>query len=67
MFGNISGITTPIAIGYILKGTGAFDGALVFVGAHALLAIACYLGLVGEIKRVELMTSGAAMATPASA
>ena len=53
-FGNVAGITTPIAIGYILKATGSFNWALVFVSAHAALAIASYLFVVGEIKRVEL-------------
>ena len=53
-FGNIAGITTPIVIGYILSATGSFNGALLFVGANALLAIFCYLFLVGEIRRVEL-------------
>jgi ACS family glucarate transporter-like MFS transporter len=53
-FGNTAGITTPIAIGYILQVTGSFSGALVFVGANAAVAILCYLFVVGEIKRVEL-------------
>ena len=53
-FGNIASITTPIIIGYIVNATGSFNGALVFVGANALVAILCYLLLVGEIKRVEL-------------
>ncbi len=53
-FGNVAGITTPIAIGYILKSTGSFNWALVYVSAHAALAIASYLLVVGEIKRVEL-------------
>ncbi len=48
------GIVTPIAIGYILKATGSFNWALVYVSAHAALAVACYTILVGEIKRVEL-------------
>lgn len=52
--GNISSITTPIAIGYIVNGTGSFNGALVYVGLHALVAAVCYLFVVGEIKRVEL-------------
>lgn len=54
MFGNISGIVTPIAIGYIIGTTGSFNGALVFVGIHALLAVVSYLFIVGEIKRIEL-------------
>lgn len=53
-FGNTAGITTPIAIGYILQSTGSFNGALVFVGLNALLACFCYLVVVGEIRRVEL-------------
>ncbi len=53
-FGNIAGIVTPIAIGYILKNTGSFNGALLFVSAHAVLAMISYLFIVQEIKRVEL-------------
>jgi ACS family glucarate transporter-like MFS transporter len=53
-FGNIAGITTPIAIGYIIQRTGSFANALVFIGANALIAIVCYLFVVGEIKRFTL-------------
>ncbi|WP_407150829.1 MFS transporter [Bradyrhizobium sp. ORS 86] len=53
-FGNLSSITTPIIIGYILAATGSFNGALVFVGANALVAAVAYLFIVGEIKRVQL-------------
>ncbi|GAB3630520.1 glucarate transporter [Pandoraea terrae] len=53
-FGNLSSITTPIVVGYIVNQTGSFNGALVYVGAHALVAIVCYLFMVGDIKRVEL-------------
>lgn len=56
-FGNTAGITTPIVIGYIVEATGSFAGALVFVGANAALAIACYLFVVGDIKRVTLVKS----------
>lgn len=56
-FGNLAGITTPIIIGYILQRTGSFNGALVFVSAHAILAVASYIFLVGEIKRVVLRPS----------
>jgi ACS family glucarate transporter-like MFS transporter len=55
-FGNTAGITTPIVIGYILETTGSFAGALVFVGANALVTILCYLLMVGEIKRFEFKT-----------
>jgi ACS family glucarate transporter-like MFS transporter len=53
-FGNLSGITTPIAIGYIVAGTGSFEWALVYVGLHALVAVGCYLFVVGKIERVSL-------------
>lgn len=56
-FGNTAGITTPIVIGYIVQNTGSFAGALVFVGANAAVAIACYLFIVGDIKRVTLVKS----------
>ncbi|NGZ84552.1 MFS transporter [Duganella aceris] len=55
-FGNTAGITTPIVIGYILQQTGSFSGALVFVGANALVTVLCYLFMVGEIKRFEFKT-----------
>jgi ACS family glucarate transporter-like MFS transporter len=53
-FGNTAAITTPIVIGYLVKGSGGFASALVFVGANAIVAIASYLFVVGEIKRLEL-------------
>jgi D-galactonate transporter len=53
-FGNTAGIVTPIAIGYIVSASGSFEGALIFVAAHALLAVFCYLVIVKDIKRVEL-------------
>lgn len=54
MFGNIAGITAPIVIGYIIKETGNFEWALVYVGANALLAVISYLVIVKDIKRVVL-------------
>jgi len=54
LFGNIAGITTPIVIGYIVKKTGSFNDALIYVATAALLAIFSYLVIVGEIKRLEL-------------
>jgi ACS family glucarate transporter-like MFS transporter len=53
-FGNTAAITTPIVIGYLVRGSGDFGGALVFVGANALVAILSYLLIVGEIRRLEL-------------
>lgn len=54
MFGNVAGIVTPIVIGYLVAKTGAFNGALVFVGLNALLTVFSYLVIVKDIKRVEL-------------
>ncbi|MDR3514406.1 MAG: MFS transporter [Azospirillaceae bacterium] len=54
MCGNLSSISTPIVIGFIIQATGSFNGALVFVGANAVLAIISYLVIVGDIKRLEL-------------
>jgi MFS transporter, ACS family, glucarate transporter len=56
-FGNVAAITTPIVIGYIVKATGNFSGALVFVACNALVAIVSYLLIVGEIKRVQLKSA----------
>jgi ACS family glucarate transporter-like MFS transporter len=56
-FGNTAAITTPIVIGYIVGGSGSFNGALIFVAANAVVAVISYLFVVGEIKRVVLSTS----------
>ncbi|MDE3098222.1 MAG: MFS transporter [Verrucomicrobiota bacterium] len=53
-FGNTAAITTGIVIGYLIKWTGSFSAALVYVGACAAGAIFFYLFVVGEIKRLEL-------------
>jgi ACS family glucarate transporter-like MFS transporter len=57
MFGNLSSITTPIIVGYILSAIGSFNGALVFIGANALVAAIAYLFVVGKIERVQLQPS----------
>lgn len=54
LIGNMAGITTPIVIGYLVKRTGSFNDALIFVAATALMAIVAYLPIVGEIKRADL-------------
>ena len=54
LIGNLAGITTPIIIGYIVKRTGSFHDALIFVVVTAMMAIVAYLPIVGEIKRVDL-------------
>ncbi len=54
LFGNIAGIVTPIAIGYIVYETKSFNGALFFVGANAFVAAFSYLVIVGKIDRLKL-------------
>ncbi|MBV8436882.1 MAG: MFS transporter [Silvibacterium sp.] len=56
LIGNLAGVTTPIVIGYIVKRTGSFNDALLFVGLTALMAIVAYLPIVGTIQRVEFPT-----------
>jgi ACS family glucarate transporter-like MFS transporter len=53
MFGNISGIFTPIIIGYIVQATGSFEGALYVVAGHALLGALAFLSM-GRLHRLEL-------------
>ncbi|WP_027520605.1 MFS transporter [Bradyrhizobium sp. Ec3.3] len=57
--GNTAGIVTPVAIGYILAATGSFNGALLYVGLHGLLAIVSYWVVVGPIKRMVIRESAA--------
>ena len=45
---------TPIVIGYIVAATGSFQWALVYVGAHCVVAILAYFTIVGRISRLEL-------------
>lgn len=52
-FSSASGITTPIAIGYLVHTMHSFNGALIFVAAHALLAMASYAFVVGRIRRID--------------
>ena len=53
LIGNLAGITTPVIIGYIVKRTGSFNDALIFVGLTAFMAIVSYLPIVGTIQRVD--------------
>ena len=59
-FGNTAAITTPIVIGYIVAGSGSFNGALVFVSANALMAIISFLFIVPRLHRMELKPTPAA-------
>lgn len=52
--GNSAGIVTPLVIGYILVETQSFNGALLFVGLHGLVAVLSYWILVGKLERFTL-------------
>ncbi|WP_061166316.1 MFS transporter [Caballeronia hypogeia] len=54
LFGSISGIVTPIVIGYALQATGTFTGAMYFVAAHGLVGAIAYLFITGKIRRLEV-------------
>jgi len=51
---NLAGIVTPFVIGLIVKTSGSFVGALVFVAAMALIGIGAYLIVLDEVKEVEI-------------
>ena len=57
VFGNVASIATPLVIGYLVKELHSFNAALVFVGCSAIMAMLCYLFVVGDIKRLELKVS----------
>ncbi|WP_343050114.1 MFS transporter [Burkholderia guangdongensis] len=52
--GNLSGIVTPIAIGFILRETGSFGWALGLISLFAVLGALSYTFLLGEVKRIEI-------------
>ena len=51
---NLSGIITPILIGFILQYTGSYDWSLLFIGALPLIGALLYVFVMGDIKRLEL-------------
>jgi ACS family glucarate transporter-like MFS transporter len=53
-FGNVSGIVTPVIIGYIVAASGSFDLALLFVFTHSVVALLSFVAIVGPIKRLVL-------------
>src|SRR4051812_14634644 len=49
---NISGIATPLVIGYLAKG-GNFAPGLTYIAVVALMGALAYIFVIGEVKRVE--------------
>jgi ACS family D-galactonate transporter-like MFS transporter len=51
---NISGVTTPIVIGYVLQATGQFYWALNIMGIICLVGALSYSVLLGRLYRIEI-------------
>lgn len=52
LFGNLSGITTPIIFGIILQRTHSFHYAMWYVSTVAILGVFSYIFLVGKIEMI---------------
>ena len=51
---NLSGIVTPLAIGFIVKATGSFVGALLFVGIVAAVGALAWIFVIGDLHRMNV-------------
>lgn len=54
IFGNLSGIVSPIVIGVILERTHSFQYAMLYMAAVALCGLLAYVFLVGRIEVIPL-------------
>lgn len=53
-FGNIGGIVTPIAVGYIVDSRFGYTGAIVFVAVHCVVGALSFLLILGRVERLKL-------------
>jgi MFS transporter, ACS family, D-galactonate transporter len=51
---NCAGIVTPMVIGIVVQVSGSFRGALLYIGAMALLGVLSYVFIVGDVRRLTL-------------
>jgi len=51
---NLSGIVTPLVIGFMVRATGSFTGPLAFVGIVAAIGAFSWIFVIGDIRRVEI-------------
>jgi ACS family D-galactonate transporter-like MFS transporter len=54
MITNLTGIFTPLIIGWVAQETGSFTLPLVYVGALPLLGVFLYVVVMGDVKRLEI-------------
>jgi ACS family glucarate transporter-like MFS transporter len=54
MVSGISGVLTPIVLGYAVAATGSFNWAIVYVAAHCLLGMASFALVIRRIERIEV-------------
>jgi ACS family D-galactonate transporter-like MFS transporter len=57
---NLSGIVTPLVIGFIVQATGSFVWALAFVGAVAAVGAFAWIFLIGDVRPITLRADGPA-------
>jgi len=53
---NLAGIVTPVVVGLVLATTGSFVWALTFIGLMAITGALFYLFVLGDVRRLELIT-----------
>jgi ACS family glucarate transporter-like MFS transporter len=51
---GLSGVLTPVIMGYIVSATGAFDWAIVYVAAHCFIGMAAFALIIRRIERIEV-------------
>lgn len=51
--GNLSGVFTPLLIGWLVARTGNFDAALVAVALHGVVAVLAHLLITGPLQRMR--------------
>ena len=51
---GISGVLTPVIMGYIVATTGSFDWAVVYVAAHCFVGMAAFGLVMRRIERIEI-------------
>ncbi|MDE2251846.1 MAG: MFS transporter [Gammaproteobacteria bacterium] len=61
---NLSGIVTPLVVGWIVQATGSFIYALAFVGAVAMIGALSWIFVIGDLTPVRLNVRSDAWPAP---